>query len=162
MSFPPPPDRTELASFPPTFSPFPSVTSLVILWLVAACIPLQQWGRLHSNGESLLPRLPKSGLWTRDTRDRIESWHGQKGGKDWIADWTVPRICRPYNANEVFVTGTFDDWGKTVRLDRVDDGFAKTVSLPIEKVQYKAGLPFLSSDYPPPTILPLGTCFAPR
>ncbi|KAJ5211793.1 uncharacterized protein N7498_003439 [Penicillium cinerascens] len=43
----------------------------------------------------------------------------------------------PYNANEVFVTGTFDDWGKTVRLDRVDDGFAKTVSLPIEKVQYK-------------------------
>lgn len=49
----------------------------------------------------------------------------------------------------MFVTGTFDDWGKTVRLDRVDDGFAKTVSLPIEKVQYKAGLPFLSSDYPP-------------
>ncbi|KAJ5683913.1 uncharacterized protein N7477_000258 [Penicillium maclennaniae] len=43
----------------------------------------------------------------------------------------------PYDANEVFVTGTFDDWGKTVKLDRVSDGFAKEVSLPIEKVHYK-------------------------
>lgn len=76
--------------------------------------------------------------------------------RNWIADWTAPRICRPYDANEVFVTGTFDDWGKTVRLDRVDDGFAKTVSLPIEKVQYKAGLPFLSSDYPPKLYYPRG------
>jgi hypothetical protein len=73
---------------------------------------------------------------------QIESWLGQNDGKDWIADWTVPRICRPYDANEVFVTGTFDDWGKTVKLDRVDDGFAKEVSLPIEKVHYKAGFPF--------------------
>ncbi|KAJ5644853.1 hypothetical protein N7507_010864 [Penicillium longicatenatum] len=41
-------------------------------------------------------------------------------------------------ANEVFVTGTFDDWGKTVKLDRVGDIFAKEVSLPIgESVQYK-------------------------
>ncbi|KAJ5095543.1 hypothetical protein NUU61_004899 [Penicillium alfredii] len=43
----------------------------------------------------------------------------------------------PYNANEVFVTGTFDDWGKTVKLDRVGDVFAKEVSLPVEKTQYK-------------------------
>ncbi|KAJ5723279.1 hypothetical protein N7488_001314 [Penicillium malachiteum] len=44
----------------------------------------------------------------------------------------------PYTANEVFVTGTFDDWGKTVKLDRVGDHFAKEVSLPIkEKIQYK-------------------------
>jgi hypothetical protein len=76
-------------------------------------------------------------------RDQVESWLGQNDGKDWIADWTVPRICRPYDANEVFVTGTFDDWGKTVKLDRVDDGFAKEVSLPIEKVHYKAGFPFI-------------------
>jgi len=40
----------------------------------------------------------------------------------------------------VFVTGTFDDWGKTVKLDRVGDIFAKEVSLPIgEEVQYKVG-----------------------
>ncbi|GKZ30399.1 hypothetical protein AbraIFM66950_008969 [Aspergillus brasiliensis] len=45
----------------------------------------------------------------------------------------------PYNANEVFVTGTFDDWGKTVKLDRVGDVFEKEVSLPVtdEKVHYK-------------------------
>ena len=46
--------------------------------------------------------------------------------------------CRPYNASEVFVTGTFDDWGKTVKLDRVGDSFVKEVTiLPVEKVQYK-------------------------
>jgi len=50
----------------------------------------------------------------------------------------------------VFVTGTFDDWGKTVRLDRVGDGFVKQVSLPIEKVQYKVRFPSLSPDPPDP------------
>lgn len=47
--------------------------------------------------------------------------------------------CRPYNANEVYVTGTFDDWGKTVQLDRVGDIFLKEVSLPTtsDKIQYK-------------------------
>ena len=46
---------------------------------------------------------------------------------------------RPYDANEVFVTGTFDDWGKTVQLDRIGDGFEKEVPLPTtdEKVHYK-------------------------
>ncbi|KAJ5104006.1 hypothetical protein N7532_004535 [Penicillium argentinense] len=44
----------------------------------------------------------------------------------------------PYDANEVFVTGTFDDWGKTVKLDRAGDSFAKTVSVPTgKKIQYK-------------------------
>jgi len=38
----------------------------------------------------------------------------------------------------VFVTGTFDDWGKTVKLNRVGDTFEKEVSLPAgEKIQYK-------------------------
>ncbi|KAF5856474.1 hypothetical protein ETB97_007305 [Aspergillus alliaceus] len=45
----------------------------------------------------------------------------------------------PHNANEVFVTGTFDDWGKTVRLDRKGDVFEKDVPLPMtdEKLHYK-------------------------
>jgi hypothetical protein len=47
-------------------------------------------------------------------------------------------MCRPYDANEVFVTGTFDDWGKTVKLNRVGGIFIKEVSLPVrEKIQYK-------------------------
>ncbi|KAJ6166721.1 hypothetical protein N7470_002168 [Penicillium chermesinum] len=43
----------------------------------------------------------------------------------------------PETASEVFVTGTFDDWGKTVKLDRVGDVFEKEVTLPVEKTQYK-------------------------
>ncbi|KAJ5748944.1 uncharacterized protein N7511_010640 [Penicillium nucicola] len=43
----------------------------------------------------------------------------------------------PNNASEVFVTGTFDDWGKTVKLDRVGDIFVKEVSLAPEKTLYK-------------------------
>ncbi|KAL3430121.1 hypothetical protein BDV09DRAFT_189528 [Aspergillus tetrazonus] len=45
----------------------------------------------------------------------------------------------PYNANEVFVTGTFDDWGKTIRLDRKGDVFEKEVHLPVtgDKVHFK-------------------------
>ncbi|KAF7592810.1 hypothetical protein BBP40_012493 [Aspergillus hancockii] len=45
----------------------------------------------------------------------------------------------PHNANEVFVTGTFDDWGKTVKLDRKGDSFEKEVHLLTvdEKLHYK-------------------------
>lgn len=37
------------------------------------------------------------------------------------------------------MTGNFDDWGKSVRLDRKGDAFEKTVELPFadEKVLYK-------------------------
>jgi len=41
-------------------------------------------------------------------------------------------------ANEVYVTGTFDDWGKTVKLDRKGDFFEKDVQLPNkDKIRYK-------------------------
>ncbi|KAL4820799.1 hypothetical protein BDW67DRAFT_180358 [Aspergillus spinulosporus] len=45
----------------------------------------------------------------------------------------------PYNADEVFVTGTFDDWGKTIKLDRKGDVFEKEVHLPVtgDKVHFK-------------------------
>lgn len=45
----------------------------------------------------------------------------------------------PREANEVFVTGTFDDWGKTVQLEKKGNVFEKEVHLPaIEgKIQYK-------------------------
>jgi hypothetical protein len=46
---------------------------------------------------------------------------------------------RPYNANEVFVTGTFDDWGKTIKLEQKGDVFEKEVHFPVtgDKVHYK-------------------------
>lgn len=73
----------------------------------------------------------------------------------------APRMgnqTRPYNANEVYVTGTFDDWGKTVRLDRNGEVFEKEVELPAteEKIQYKVRTFFrsLSLALPCPTSFP--------
>lgn len=42
-------------------------------------------------------------------------------------------------ASEVYVTGTFDDWSKSEKLDRVGDGFSKDVTLPSAdaKIYYK-------------------------
>ena len=44
---------------------------------------------------------------------------------------------REHQANEVFVTGTFDDWSRSVKLEKEDGVFMKTVELPKTKVQYK-------------------------
>ncbi|KAL2198184.1 hypothetical protein P885DRAFT_33986 [Corynascus similis CBS 632.67] len=45
----------------------------------------------------------------------------------------------PHDAEEVYVTGTFDDWTKSERLERVGEVFQKTVTLPdsTDKVLYK-------------------------
>ncbi|KAL1610069.1 Cruciform DNA binding protein [Paraconiothyrium brasiliense] len=40
-------------------------------------------------------------------------------------------------AHEVFVTGSFDDWRKTVKLEKEDGIFKKTVELPKSKQTYK-------------------------
>ncbi|KAK0775554.1 hypothetical protein LTR02_014317 [Friedmanniomyces endolithicus] len=44
-----------------------------------------------------------------------------------------------HSAQQVFVTGTFDNWSKTEKLNRSGSGFEKTVSLPEqkEKILYK-------------------------
>ncbi|KAK5957996.1 Cruciform DNA binding protein [Knufia fluminis] len=45
----------------------------------------------------------------------------------------------PYPADNVYVTGTFDDWGKSEKLDKVEGGFEKEVQLSNadEKIYYK-------------------------
>ncbi|KAH6617272.1 hypothetical protein F5144DRAFT_499090 [Chaetomium tenue] len=45
----------------------------------------------------------------------------------------------PHHAEEVYVTGTFDNWTKSERLDRVGQSFQKTVTLPESdaKIFYK-------------------------
>jgi 1,4-alpha-glucan branching enzyme len=53
----------------------------------------------------------------------------------------VLTITREHAANEVLVTGTFDDWQKTVTLEKVDGIFKKTVELPKVHTQYKVRLP---------------------
>ncbi|KAL8775046.1 MAG: hypothetical protein Q9209_000525 [Squamulea sp. 1 TL-2023] len=45
---------------------------------------------------------------------------------------------RDHPAGEVYVTGTFDDWAKSVKLDKEGGGFAKRVQLPLgQKISYK-------------------------
>lgn len=42
-------------------------------------------------------------------------------------------------ANEAYVSGTFDNWKKTVRLEQKGGVFEKTVGLPLnERILYKA------------------------
>ncbi|KAJ9156155.1 Signal transduction protein MDG1 [Pleurostoma richardsiae] len=45
----------------------------------------------------------------------------------------------PHAAQEVYVTGTFDNWAKTEKLEKAGDIFEKTVTLPdaSEKIYYK-------------------------
>lgn len=46
---------------------------------------------------------------------------------------------REHPAEDVHVTGTFDNWTKSVELEKVGTGFEKLVSLPpsTEKILYK-------------------------
>jgi hypothetical protein len=47
-------------------------------------------------------------------------------------------LAGEHPAEEVYVTGTFDNWGKTVKLDKKDTVFEKTVALKSdEKILYK-------------------------
>jgi len=49
----------------------------------------------------------------------------------------VLTTCREHDAEDVYVTGTFDDWKKTVQLEKEGSVFKKTVELPKQKTQYK-------------------------
>ena len=55
------------------------------------------------------------------------------------ADSILSLSRRTKPANEVYVTGTFDNWAKTEKLDPVGTGFEKTVTLPDSsaKILYK-------------------------
>jgi hypothetical protein len=57
-----------------------------------------------------------------------------------LLDAAAADSFRPHAANEVYVTGTFDDWAKTEKLEKVDAGhFEKIVQLNKidEKILYK-------------------------
>lgn len=48
-------------------------------------------------------------------------------------------LCRTHPADEVYVTGTFDDWSKSEKLTKTGDVFEKNVTLSSaeEKIYYK-------------------------
>lgn len=58
---------------------------------------------------------------------------------------------REHPAEEVYVTGTFDDWSKSEKLEKVGDVFAKDVTLPsaAEKIYYKVRGGCLACQRPP-------------
>lgn len=56
-------------------------------------------------------------------------------------DWhPLTALRRAHPATEVFVTGDFDNWQKTVRLENENGVFRKTVDLPKAKHLYKVGI----------------------
>lgn len=68
-------------------------------------------------------------------------------GNTWL---TLHLASREHPAEEVYVTGTFDDWTKSVKLEKEDGVFQKTVDLkPSEKIYYKVG-----SQLPVPLLFP--------
>ena len=60
-----------------------------------------------------------------------------------------PTYLRHHPAQEVYVTGTFDDWAKSVKLENKGEHFEKLVELPLSKekifykVRYLRAPPFL-------------------
>ena len=56
-------------------------------------------------------------------------------------------VCRDHSAEDVYVTGTFDDWAKSVKLDKKQGHFEKLVNLPYggKKIYYKVRKTMLSS-----------------
>jgi 1,4-alpha-glucan branching enzyme len=52
----------------------------------------------------------------------------------------LTRRNREHPANEVYVTGDFDGWRRTIQLEKEDGVFKKTVELPKEKHHYKVSL----------------------
>ena len=44
-------------------------------------------------------------------------------------------LLRTHPATEVYVTGTFDDWARSVKLEKKGDHFEKLVKLPSAKEQ---------------------------
>jgi hypothetical protein len=65
---------------------------------------------------------------------------------------------RPHAGEDVYVTGTFDNWSKSEKMEKVGDAFEKSVDLPdtSEKIYYKVGtrlsqLPASIRFFPPPS-----------
>lgn len=48
---------------------------------------------------------------------------------------------RPHAGEDVYVTGTFDNWSKSEKMEKVGDAFEKSVDLPdtSDKIYYKVG-----------------------
>ena len=77
----------------------------------------------------------------KDTRDILQDRSIKVEPPAIQATWSMGSYTFRWEhpAEEVFVTGTFDDWGKSVKLDKVGSAYEKTVDLPKsdDKILYK-------------------------
>src|SRR5262249_21248108 len=99
------------------------------------------WGATRSGGEFLHIRRPRSA-----TRLVAQLLPGSCISQ-WSSEVRRPRtrlilivaLDREHPAEEVFVTGTFDNWAKSTKLDKVGSAYEKTVDLPKsdDKILYK-------------------------
>ncbi|OIW29135.1 hypothetical protein CONLIGDRAFT_645271 [Coniochaeta ligniaria NRRL 30616] len=82
-----------------------------------------------------------------------------RSGRPLLLTWFTD-FCRPHAAEEVYVTGTFDNWSKSEKLEKVGDHFEKTVTLPEtgDSIFYKVRF-FSSTSHSPD--LPSFWCICP-
>lgn len=75
----------------------------------------------------------------------------RKRRKSPITDDALSAVSRPHAGEQVYVTGTFDDWTKSIKLDKVGDVFEKEVTFPDkgEKIYYKVRSPFFFFFFSP-------------
>ncbi|CAI6342428.1 unnamed protein product [Periconia digitata] len=78
--------------------------------------------------------FPKTSPLPRARRTSTETPRFRPSHRIWGA---IPLPGEEHSGDEVYVTGEFDSWKKSVRLDKEDGIFKKTVELPKEKTLYK-------------------------
>lgn len=80
-----------------------------------------------------------------------------------VADMVTLMLSRAHPAEEVYVTGTFDNWSKSEKMDKVGDVFEKAVDLPdtSEKIYYKVGAEPVSTVCGCPLCSPFPRCAVP-
>jgi AMP-activated protein kinase-like protein len=88
---------------------------------------------------------------SQSARPNLATHSSRRGKRNWksnltpsythFADTLLLLRHRAHAAEEVYVTGTFDQWTKSEKLEKVGDHFEKTVRLPdaTKKIYYKVG-----------------------
>lgn len=74
--------------------------------------------------------------WRAARTFHLKTWHNRSSGGP--SPLTSNQL-RHHPAHEVHVTGTFDDWAKSVKLENKGEHFEKLVELPLsnDKIFYK-------------------------
>ncbi len=100
-------------------------------------ISISSWRSIGRRGQPLAPKTPSWSPYrvahALPPALRLETRH--------TANLLLFFSYRAHPAEEVYVTGTFDDWTKSEKLEKVGDKFEKNVTLAdaSKKIYYKVG-----------------------